>query len=817
MFSYCAMIYPSQLTVQLRQRQLQDIYGNNIVFAGATPLTLTPAAGTVSSLWVDYTDFIQGIDKLSLSWSTTQTPTGQVDEGEFRPKKGVSGTLTFERDAYEFLKRILVEDVAAPLNQVEVQITDVSCGTFSGYVIRASHLSWCEFNSTCTYDLNLKQEDVYTQCIERTMIADNWQGWFQTEPEDIPRTPPGGIPPKKYHPRFSYCVESRPNGNMIMIWYLLGILSITVVPILIVVYAFYNSLIFAINSVIFAINGVIGTINIMIGVLNSLSGGSIATITPLAFLPYAGSLRDINESWSQLYIESAGCGREHPAPLIRDYITNVCDRCGIQVNAATADVFFAPIISVQKSDGITYDEPNPHYNACLFFPAVKRGIRRYKELSFYSVSPMDTTTYYQTENQPIWALSDLLDYLNNLYNQRWRVIAQPDGTGAIVPFLYIKRKDWFQNQAPLFDFSKGGADRHKILEGVCYSPTDYKIPASCSGLYKDDPADKCGHEASMPMNGDPLSFNNTIVNPMFFGILDKQSNFAATKFRLDGASTDYIYDAAQVLINGSWSSSGLEVIGMSVVSDYVQRYCDYAILLQTETVTLPKVIIWDGLVTTEPGNPYLNARALRKTINIAGTSYDLGKTALTGTVPDIGEPDINPLYPSQVPTTATTLATLAAPSTVPTLLSWYAKYPPKTKVLGSSISAVGAIAGKYTVRSYIGTPIFGPSAAILVNYPMYFEPYYKDSLWDWFHWIDDPYKNPRLHKNWSLKIPMCCEDMNKLRLFGDGTDVRLLDTVTLDTDYYNSGVITDVEVGYDVGASGVNYGTGQYLQLKGFV
>jgi len=133
--------------------------------------------------------------------------------------------------------------------------------------------------------------------------------------------------------------------------------------------------------------------------------------------------------------------------------------------------------------------------------------------------------------------------------------------------------------------------------------------------------------------------------------------------------------------------------------------------------------------------------------------------------------------------------------------------------LGNNLSGTPPHVGEYTVAGISGTR----NAAILVNYPMYFEPYYLDSVWDWFHWIDDPYRHPRLHKNWRLKIPMCCEDANRLKIMGDASGARLLDTVVLDTQYYNSGVITDVEIGYDTTNAASNSGTGQYLEIKGFV
>lgn len=799
------MVYPGQLKLEMRQRQLLDIYGNAVIYTGPNPLSLVQRPGTVSDVWIDYTLFVQGLDKMQLSWSTTQTPQGEVPEGQFIPKKGSSDTLTFERDAQSFLKRILIDDVAAPLNQVEVQLTDISGMVFYGYVIKATDLSWCEFNALCTFDLNIKQQDEWTQCIQRTMIADNHQGWFQPQPAETTR----GSGVLKKHPRFSYCIEHRPNGMLVLGWYMLGMLGMFAIIV--------AAIIVVLDAIKLIVNAIISFIDFLGGHLD--------------FLPITDPT-GVFTSIAQLYIEAAGCGREHPAPLVRDYIQNVCDRCKISVDATTADIFFAPLLTVNTSDGSTTVKPNPHYNACLFFPAVKRGIRRYASINLFGTSVEDTTTYYEPLNQPVWALSDMLDHLKKVYNAQWRIMTDAAG----VPHLHFHRKDWYKNQAPLYDFSIGGRDRHLLVEGICYEPTDFTAPASMSGLWQDDPADKCGHEASRQQNGVPLSFNNTINNPLFHGILDKTSGFGAAKFRLDGASGDYIYDAAQVLLNSAIIVLTI-IPQMDEVLRFVRMYCDFALTLQTETTSFPKILIWDGednnTGNSNAGNPYLNARALIEKIRIGtnefgpGTEYNLGKTAYPGVSGIVTTPDINPKYPAQVLVDALVLPTLIAPTTVPALLPWQypnaspplappgaVAYPPNTHIIGHGLSFVPPVAGKYQVQDYFGG-VHSEQSATLVNYPMYFQPYYKDGLWDWFHWIDDPYAMPLLHKKWRLKIPLCKEDVELLAVNGDGNAAQLLQPILLDTDFYNIGVITEINLSWDT--TGNSPGPGQYIELKGIV
>src|SRR6187399_1462828 len=156
-----------QLTIQLRKRQLKDIYGNDVFYTGVSPLTLAATIGTIVNPWIDYTDFVEGLQDIEFEWTAEKTDDGKAAVGHFAPAKGVTASLSFERDAYQFMKEYLVEDVAGTLNQIEVQITDTSCGRYVGYFIKADHLEWCEFNSLCVFNLNLKQIEDYVNCIER--------------------------------------------------------------------------------------------------------------------------------------------------------------------------------------------------------------------------------------------------------------------------------------------------------------------------------------------------------------------------------------------------------------------------------------------------------------------------------------------------------------------------------------------------------------------------------------------------------------------------------------------------------------------------
>ncbi len=784
------------LTIQMRKRQLKRInplsspvVQEDIIFTGATPVSLVATPGSVSGVWTDYTDFTIGLDKLELEWTAEVDNNGTMQVGHFATRKGVSGSLTFERTAYEFIKEHLVNDVAATLNQIEVQLTD-ECGNYVGYVMKASDIQWCEFNSNCIFETTLKQVEDYVNCIERTVISDNWQGWFQPAPN-------GG----KKHPRFSYCVEQRPNWTLVILW----VLTLFVASLFTIIFTVIYPILFAIYALTL---GIVVIINAIIDVINAFPGGPFFDhIDPPTPPPTPG---DIVDNWALIMLEAAGCGREHPAPLIRDYIVNVCDKCGVYVNADTAPMFFAPYLQLAYSDGALHNEPNSYYNACYLFPQVKRGIRRFRSINILTGSTDPDNSYYQTENAPNISLDMFLDKLSTHFNNEWHISQDALGT----PYLYINRKDWYVDQPSLYDFSLGSPDRMKIVEGICYTPQEFTVPASLvNGLYQNDPSDKCGVEAKDGYDGAPLQFNETFVNQLFKGTLDKSqdNNFSPAHFNCDGSTTNYIYDALQwtysvcteLVIVGIGSIMGIIA---NAVADEVKRYANYALLLQTETVSVPKILIWNG-DPNNPGDPsYLNARAVKKDISIAGGVFTVGKTSRAGLIAGITMPDINTYYPSRIP------AAPGSPVGIPAALAWNVVHRDKADVIGT-ITGGAAPPGVYQVfDTFGGVRIHAP--AILVNYPMYFEPHYLETLWDKLHWVDDPMRNPKLHKKWSVKIEACCTDIELLGLNRFSNGQKLLYPCTLDTTFYNKGVITSIKLNFD---SGSEDGTGQFIEISGIV
>lgn len=747
-----------ELRLYIRQKKLFNNQLQEIFFDGTNALTLQPyiVANTPfpnHRKWRDYGNFIDVTDevsdlfKLKLTWTKERGEAGVQIITDTQQKKAASGVITFEGESYRLLKQWLIDDISAPLNAVEVEIRHIGCGNYTDWVIRSTDLRWCE-DDVCNFDVNLKQPDEALNCVKNTIIADNHKGWF---PQD------SKIPNGKKHPRFSYCNEARPNGYLIMLWWVFILLIPVFYVISIIIALIYNSIVgilVAVLSIVrFIVNIVGGDTTDLDNQINKLKNSYI-------------DWKDINDVAEAIFIESSGCGREHPAPLIRDYITNVCEKCGLTVNPATAPIFFAQSYSFETS--ADRDEQsgaktrwNPHYNACFLGAVSQKGIRRLDRFNFTQGQQLNTTDFWLPQNTPIYTLETFLDLLKGVYNAEWRVVNNT---------LYFQRKDYWLDNSPSFDFTKNSSDRLLLLQGLCYEWTTEKYPAIIKGLYTADGADTPGNDAMHFYNG-TVNVGRTDVNPNIEGIQDRSIQVGAAKFRLDGNGSDYLLDAFQQLSNSSFTSGVVWAGGVvKSINNFISEFADYALLIKQETTTLPKILIWDG-------QSYANAKAIRH-------------LSATPTSNNYSTPSPNIRYNNYGGSK-----------------SWQDRKILDTSVLGNG----GAITpGQYIVKNRVGIGATIVRDAWLVNYPMYFEPGFKDTLWDWFHWIDDPYLNPALHQHVTARLELCCDTLKRIKPFNDGSNIILGQKMAVDSGkYYNEAVITEVTVSYDTSDQ-----DGQYIELK---
>lgn len=752
-----------ELKLYIKQATVLDKSKDDIFYDGTTPQNLVATKIKNKPFpnnrkfpdypnFIDVTGAVSDLYKLKLTWTQDKDSDGVSTPGASQAQKSASGTLTFEGEAFQLIKQWLIDDVSAPLNSISVKIQHVGCGEYLEYAIKAPDVNWCE-NEVCTFDVTLKQQEERLNCIKSTLISDNHLGWFT--PDISKEAPIDAIAAdRRRHPRFSYCNEARPNGMLVMVWWMSATIS---APILLVLIPLLGT----INLVIKAINGIIGIVkkisNFFSGNKNKVDWEKIPEF----------DFNEMLESYGAFFVESAGCGREHPAPLIRTYIENVCKKCSVEVTPESAPIFFAEYMDVETSSRGIINVKNPHYNACYLFAEVNKGVRRYQQLNAFS-NQYNKKDYFIPDNSPLLTLDWFLDELKTVYNADWRL---KDGV------LYFQRKDWFKKNEYIYDFTEHGADRPKLLEGVCFEWNERKYPAYTEGLYSSDAADTSGNNAKRNMN-DYVGHGNTDDNPNFEGKLDKTIQYGATKFRLDGIDVDYLYDAFQVVVNGSVFTPYLAGVMFDYVYRAIDEFADYALLLSDENTTMPKILLWDG-VSRE------NARCIRP----YAASYEAGNL-----------PPINETYnTNKVP--------------------WYEHNKAITDVRGAKLTFPKSKKGYYFLSDISGARkvIKEP---MLMNYYMYFAPGYMDSLWDWFHWIDDPKKTPVMNMTWKAKIELCCDELKekdsegnyRLNVLKEASEIVLGEKVKLPLKYYQDGRISEIEVSYDPTEN-----IGQHIVLKGTV
>ncbi|MBD3904474.1 hypothetical protein NAL32_07495 [Chryseobacterium sp. Ch-15] len=489
-----------------------------IYYTGINPNSLQIVNGLIpDNEWIEFTEDSDNLDKLNLSWRLREN--GAEAKSTSNLEKGSSDQITFVNKAYLYIKEWLNDHVSAALNGIEVRL-QVDGGIFSDFVIKNDGLSYCD-DDTCTIDLMLKQKDEVYSCIQTTLIADNHSGMFSGSYQ---------------HPRIAYCDEFRPSWLLTVLWSWMAIQGV-------VTQITYTSL----YPVIWLI---ITIINAIISVLRTLGFKKIKKIDK--------PIRP-DELWDRMkedMIMTGGCGREHPAPLVRDYISNVCSKCGVKVGAQSIPLF--------------YDPSSDYYNMVMMSAEVKKGVK-------YE----DTTTFWIDDNKPLWTLDMFLNELKPVFNAKWYI---KNNT------LYFARKDFDQYSDYIFDFT--GNDRSLIVEGICYTWNEEKKRAYANCGYTTDAFDNMSMDAKSRFN-DIVEWNNPI-NPMLEGEANKIVNsFAAARFRQDGILKDYIAESLKYIWIAAAISGGLANLLLVPLRDKMREY-KYNLIIQNDTLTMPKLLIWDG-------------------------------------------------------------------------------------------------------------------------------------------------------------------------------------------------------------------------------
>lgn len=281
------------------------------------------------------------------------------------------------------------------------------------------------------------------------------------------------------------------------------------------------------------------------------------------------------------------------APLIRDFITNVCGKCDLEV------------------DTIFHDEDSPYYNLCLFYPA--SGAMHISAAAAVTSPGLS----FHFENRWNITLAELLDKLKPVFNAEWYVT--PNNT------LVFKPKQEFLNTAPIFDFSLPAVDQLWDKTSLRYTFNGDKKPAYGRYKYTIDGSDLASQEAQ-PLYNDIIDYDGPANNLMLEGNISKNFEFASTGAIRDGrAKEDYLHATvndgetvayaliitlaviiasllAGVLSAGAAAALaaflGVWVIQIAAKANDLRDLFDDvkytgAVRLTSEQVATPRLLIWD--------------------------------------------------------------------------------------------------------------------------------------------------------------------------------------------------------------------------------
>lgn len=398
--------------------------------------------------------------------------------------KSFTGELTFYDQGMTYLKTKLIDDPLGFSKEVKVRIFDDCChGTpvFTG-VIQGKAIDWQW--PICSITANVVEEKPEINCIKSTMIWDGFNGFLS----------------RQFIP-IRYCVEMRPEFIQYVILYLAFIVNVLFISVMIPIIA----VILVIFSIIYVICSLIDLICDI--PLIGCDGPDCNT----GFSNPAVAINNIVAAFQEINEQIIPCGRFHPSPYVRDYVLNVCQKCGL--------TFQSSILNDPSSD---------YYNTVMVAAQVKKG-RGKNDTDFTLIG----------DNKPVETLETLLEnYLMPLFTADYRIV-----NGVLI----FEREDFFQATSTWIDTEALLISGDLINDEVEFSWIDDPRPAFGRFEYPPDAVDYMGNEARTRWN--ELVDWNVPYSPSQSGAHMVPLPLGAARFRQDGIDTD-VFTHFQTVLGG---------------------------------------------------------------------------------------------------------------------------------------------------------------------------------------------------------------------------------------------------------------------------
>jgi hypothetical protein len=356
-------------------------------------------------------------------------------------------------------------------------------------------------------------------CIQSTILWDNWNGFLYQN-----------------RPAMRYCIDHRPAFiQLVILWVaflLVYLVDIILIPLFVVLLPLFV-VFFIVCSIVCALPGTDCT----------QSDCNESNLSPWGAFQLIG---DINGEIAEWVIP---CGFYHPSALVRDYILNVCGKCGLTFQSS-----------------ILNNPASPYWNTVLWSAQVRKGFKK-DETNFMLIS----------ENLPVETLGSFLDnILKPTFNADWRLFGNT---------LVFERKDFFQGTTTWIDTEQLLND-NKIEENkICFSWIDRERWAFGRFEYQPDAQEYIGNEAA-PRFNDIVDWN-VPFNPAQSGQYTVSLPLSPVRTREDQIRQNF-YEYFE-----NWAGGIVNVFFGGALSDYTS-----AMLVNDDTGFNYKLLIWDGASMT---------------------------------------------------------------------------------------------------------------------------------------------------------------------------------------------------------------------------
>lgn len=457
--------------------------------------------------WQLLTGVIDGVTNFSV------TLRNRAEDGTLA--KSFSSELTFYGDGYQILKTALIDDPFGFSKSVQIRIFDECCheAVFEG-LIKGDAIDWCE--PKCYISANVIEDDEKINCIKSTLIWDNHNGFLN-----------------RNFPPIRYCIEVRPEFFQYLLVTIATLLNIFFYTIILALWGGLAS-IFAIVYILCLV------VDAIPGVSVNCNSPAVNPLTQLALI------LEIFKLWEALIVP---CGRFHPSPYVRDYITNACQKCGLTFQSS-----------------ILNNSTSPYFNTVLFASQVKKG-RAYDSTNFTLIE----------DNKPVETVETLMNqYLKPMFNAEFQIVNN---------VLVFERKDYFFSTTTWIDTEQLLNNSKIINNEICFSWIDKERWAFGNFQYSADYRDYVGNEALTRFN-DIVEWNSP-YNPSQKGSREVTFMVSPSRHRDDGIDST-VYDFFQTFAGGV-----VNFIFLGLFSDY-----DKTLLMNQHSSGNYKFLIYD----TSSGN-----------------------------------------------------------------------------------------------------------------------------------------------------------------------------------------------------------------------